>query len=734
MSDKFGKKFEDLFYAGGSIMLHIGVLAIIAIAASYLNSWLIIPSVIIVGLGFYFLNARHHKEDIYYNDTLANVIRNIERSQYFAVSKLDLGMAVFSSKGELQWYNELFEKMVGKNLKKGMLIKDILPLNQANGIGVDMFAMKDGTIPLSMEHRFFNCSYFKVETLTATSKKGKKNVKPAGLAIYLQDVTETHLTIDQFENNKLCLAYVRFDNMESVLNDLSELNKANIIGEVNSLINKWASSKNGFVCRQNSQQSLVGLPSSSVQDLIDEKFSVLDEVKKIRHGNKIAPTLSIGIGCDGATYEELAQNAEQQLYDVISRGGDQALVLIGGEQKAFGGTSPVQQNAGRVQVRTKTQIIRERIQQSDKIFIMGHKQEDFDAIGALIGMAKYSLFLGKSTHIVISDSYDGEAIAKVLEDESKYSGEDDTRYLDLMVKEKEALSLLGEGKNLLILVDHHRPGLTASKEVLDKIDNRVIIDHHRRASDIIGGNVLTYLEPNSSSTCEMVAEMASFLDEKLRFTVAEATLLYAGIALDTKQFVVQTGTRTFEAAAFLKEAGADLEKVRWLFKEDYESGKLKAQIYTECKRYEPRLTIAKYENADPAKRKLMGIMGSQVADYLITLHGISSAVTLISYTDGTIGLNARSDGSINIHVIIEGLGGGGHQYVAGAQFPNKKFEVCPTLKELEEKIVAANKVQWELKEKAEAKLKAEAEAKLKAEAEAKAKAKEIRNYESNSID
>lgn len=724
MADNFNKKTNSVF-AKKSLLLHLVVLVILAVAVSYFNKWLIIPSIILVGLTYYALNAQQINEARYYNDTLANVIRNIERANHFAVTKMGLGMAVFSGKGELQWYNENFEKMVGRSLKYGEPLKDILPINQ-NGISLDMFAMKDGKIDMQIDSRFYTVNYFKVETLTPASKKGKKNAKPAGLAIYLTDVTETKLTIDEFENEKLCLAYVRFDNLESVLNDLTELNKANIIGDVNGIINKWVGSKNGFVCRQNSQQTLVGFPAAAVQDLMEEKFTILDEVKKIRHGNKISPTLSIGLACDGVTYEQLAKNAEQQLSDAISRGGDQALVLINNEQKNFGGDAPVQQKQERVRVRTTTHTIRERILQADKVFVMGHKREDFDAIGASIGIAKFALFLGKSTHIVISeDYYDMDVIAKILTDENKNSTEDDTRYLSLMVTEEQALPLIGDGNNLLILVDHHRAILSASEAVLNKIENRIIIDHHRRSADIIGGNVITYLEPNSSSTSELVTEMEIFMDERLNFTTAEATLLYSGIVLDTKNFIVQTGTRTFQAAAALKDAGANMELVRWLFKDDFDSSLLRAKILCEAKLYEPRLAIAKYSNADPNKRKEMGIMASQVADNLITMHGISSAVSLIAFSDGTVNLSARSDGSINIHTIVEALGGGGHQYQAGAQFPNKKFEKSPSLKEIEDKLVALNKSQWETKEKAEAK--------AKADAEAKENVKETENNESNSV-
>lgn len=724
MSDYFNKKAHEVF-SKDSILLYLGVLVIMAVAVSYLNKWLIIPSILLVGLAYYLLNAQRINEARYYNDTLASVLRNIERSNHFAVTKMNIGMAVFSGKSELQWYNPTFEKMLGRKITFGEMIKDVLPLGQ-NGISLDMFAMKDGKIDLQIEDHFYSLNYFKVETLTSASKKGKKNVKPVGLAVYLTDITESKLIIDEFVNNKLCLAYVRFDNMESVLNDLTELNKANIIGDVNGIVNKWVGSKNGFVCRQNSQQALVGFPAAAVQDIMEEKFTILDEVKKIRHGNKISPTLSVGLACDGATYEQLVKNAEQQLNDVISRGGDQALVLVNNEQKNFGGAAPVQQKQERVRVRTTTHTIRERILQADKVFVMGHKREDFDAIGASIGVAKFALFLGKSTHIVISeDCYDMEAIAKILTDENKNSTEDDTRYLSLMITEEEALPLIGEGNNLIILVDHHRAVLSASEAVLNRIENRIIIDHHRRSPDIIGGNVLTYLEPNSSSTSELVTEMGAFVDERFRFTTAEATLLYAGVVLDTKNFIVQTGTRTFQAAALLKDAGANLELVRWLFKDDFDSSLLKAKIFGGAVIHEPRLAVAKYENADPERRKELGIIASQVADTLITMHGISSAVSLISYTDGTINLSARSDGSINIHVIIEALGGGGHQYQAGAQFPNKKFEKSPSLKEIEDKLTALNKEQWEAKEK----LKAEAEA----QAEEKDNTKEIVNNESNSV-
>ena len=506
--------------------------------------------------------------------------------------------------------------------------------------------------------------------------------------LYLTDVTDYELLRQKYYNDRLCLAYVRFDNYEEVMRGLSETNIANLNGEINELLTKWAASHQGFICRMNKESSLLGFSQSAVLNMMDDKFMILDRVREIRSGNKIPPTVSIGVACDGVTLEELIGNANKSLYLALGRGGDQAVVLKDKNTQFFGGTSSVGAKSTRVRARIVAQTIHEQMQQADKIFVMGHMNEDYDAIGATIGMAKLSLSLGKTTYIVQSEhnAY-YRRIAEVLDNENIILSDNETKYLDIVVSEQEALANV-TSKSLLVIVDHHRAVLSASKKLLEAVHNRIIVDHHRRAEDIIGDTVLLYLEPSSSSTSELVTELIGYFDDRLDITPAEATALYAGIVLDTKYFNVQTGERTFEAAALLRRSGANPNLVRQLFKDDMQLVQQRAKLIAGAKMPVAGLSIAVMYNAP--NTTMSSVLAAQTADTLITIDGVAVGMAIVEYKDGSLGISARSDGSVNVQVIMEELGGGGHQTVAGVQLAGKRARdveaqlIALTEKQLEE--------------------------------------------------
>ena len=330
------------------------------------------------------------------------------------------------------------------------------------------------------------------------------------------------------------------------------------------------------------------------------------------------------------------------------------------------------------------------MQAADKIFVMGHDNEDYDAIGSSIGMAKLGLSLNKPTYIVASghnEYYD--RIKQVLEDNNIILSDSDTKYVDIMIRGDEAVKALTP-KSLLILVDHHRGVLAASKEVLEAAKTRIIVDHHRRAEDIINDTVLLYLEPSSSSTSELVTELVAYFDDTLDFTPAEATALYAGMVLDTKNFAVQTGERTFEAAATLRRSGADPNVVRLLFKDDMQSVQQRARLVADAKMPIPGLAITILRNAPHEISS--SVLAAQTADALITINGVAAGAAIVEYKDGSLGVSARSDGSVNVQVVMEELGGGGHQTVAGVQINDRRA------KDVEPVIIAAVKKQLEERE------------------------------------
>lgn len=646
--------------------IYLLIIVLLSVVVCYLQPKLIVPALLIFGVIYYFSRRNIINKEIFFSSYLDNIIRNIERTNHFAVRKLDIGMAVFSKDGKLQWKNALFAQWVGRKNIDGLKPEDILPL-QPNAF--ELLSVHDGEQTIQLEDRYYRMKYCSVQTQEQHSRKNAANTS-SGLMIYLTDITDFELLRQKYNNDKVCLAYVRFDNYEEVMRGLSETNIANLNGEINELLTKWTASHQGFICRMNKEGSLLGFSQSAVLNMMDDKFTILDRVREIRSGNKIPPTVSIGVACDGVTLEELISNANKSLYLALGRGGDQAVVLKDKNTQFFGGTSSVGAKSTRVRARIVAQTIHEQMQQADKVFVMGHMNEDYDAIGATIGMAKLSLSLDKPTYIVQSEhnAY-YQRIAEVLDNENIILSDNETKYLDIVVSENEALAGI-TNKSLLIIVDHHRAVLSASKKLLEVVHNRIIIDHHRRAEDIIGDTVLLYLEPSSSSTSELVTELIGYFDDRLDITPAEATALYAGIVLDTKYFNVQTGERTFEAAALLRRSGANPNLVRQLFKDDVQLVQQRAKLVAGAKMPIPGLSLAVMYNAP--NTTMSSVLAAQTADTLITIDGVAVGLAIVEYKDGSLGISARSDGSVNVQLIMEELGGGGHQTVAGVQLAGKR--------------------------------------------------------------
>ena len=662
--------------------IYLLVILILGALVCYFEPYMVPVVAIVFGLTYYFSRRTLMSKEIFFSSYLDNIIRNIERTNHYAVRKLDVAMAVFSKDGKLQWKNELFQEWTGKKNLEGLKPEEILPL-QPNAF--ELLSVKDGEKVIQLNDRYYNMKYCRVQTNDVAAKQGEQN--NSGLMIYLTDITEFELLRQKYAKEKICLAYIRFDNYEDVMRGLSETNMANLNGEIHEMVTKWVAEKNGFICRMNKEQSLAGFTQGAVAEIIEEKFTILDKVREVRAGNKIPPTLSIGVACDGATLDELVQNANNVLYLALGRGGDQAVVVQNKATQFFGGTSTVAAKGTRVRARIVAQTINEQMQAADKVFIMGHANEDYDAIGSAIGMAKLSLSLNKETYVVVSGRNENvNRISEMLASENMKVSEHEEDYNSIMVEEEEALKHI-TADSLLILVDHHREILSASKAVLGAIHKRIIVDHHRRSEDLIGDTVLLYLEPSSSSTSELLTELVGYFNDRLEITPAEATALYSGIVLDTKNFAVQTGERTFEAAALLRRSGADPNMVRLMFKDDMDVLKLRARLIAEAKTIEPGIAIALYKKAEKGAKA--SIMAAQVADTLINIEGIHVGVAINEYKDGSLGVSARSDGSVNVQIIMEELGGGGHQTVAGVQLDNMRAA------DIEPQIIALAKKQLE---------------------------------------
>ena len=667
------------------ICIYVLIIALLIAGICFLQPLFIPPGVLLLIVVVWFARRAYTKKKQLLTDYLDDVIRNIERSVHYSTKNLDVGIAVFSSDGKLQWKNEKFQQWTGFKSLENKKPEEVLPLSEN---AFETMCVKDDSKLIQMRGRYYQMRYFSVQN-PARSTGGKEAAANNSLMVYLTDVTDWEKLKQRFAEERMCLAYLRFDNYEDVMKGLSESARANLNGEMSEILNKWVESLQGFVVRSNKENIVAGFNYKNLQKAIDDKFSILDKVREVRQENKLAPTMSIGISKDGETLQEISMHAAKALDLALGRGGDQAVVECDKQMQYFGGTSAVSAKSTRVRARIVAHTIREQMEDADKVMVMGHANEDYDSIGSAIGVAKLALFLKKPTFIVVSNrSTSLQKLQKLVFNHELKISEEDKVYEGIFVHEEDILKEITP-KTLLMLVDHHRAVLSASQKVLEAISmKRIIIDHHRRAEDIIQNTILKYMEPSSSSASELVTELTGYFSDKLEFSKGEATALYSGLVVDTKNFNVQTGARTFEAAALLRTSGADPTLVRQLFKDDLDSFRDRYRIIAEAETPLPHLAISINRNVENSSEN--SVLAAQAADALINVTDVSVGVVISACTDGNVNVSARSDGSVNVQVIMEELGGGGHQTVAGVQLQNadadevKRQIVALTKKQLDE--------------------------------------------------
>ncbi|WP_432643016.1 DHH family phosphoesterase [Acidaminococcus sp.] len=631
----------------------------VRIAVAIIGSVLVISGILInqaictaggfvaVMLVFYLTFRSNRLREAWFNHSMTTVVRNIERANNYASQRIPIGIGVFDKEGHLQWRNRLFNEYVAVEMPLGTPFEKVLPPPDNNFAAL---RLRDAEKQLKIGDRVYQMLVRRIQ-ITENPEDD------TGLALYLMDITDRERKKKKYEEEHPVVAYVQFDNYDDAMKGLNENERASVVVDVTKAIGSWVEEVNGYFQKYTEDMFVVGLSRKGLNETIKKKFLVLDRVRDIKSGNRTTPTISIGVAAEGRNLAEMSQKAQAALDLALGRGGDQAVVQIGEDMSFYGARGSVQAKNTRVRARIVAQAIHELMTGADQVFVMGHANEDYDALGAAIGVAKMALTLQKSCCIVTSGQ--GPSLKK-LETVSKDQSD---RYLSLFVDEDEALKRITPG-SILVLVDHHRAMLSAAHKMLQAIRRRIIIDHHRRAEDAITDVMLQYMEPSTSSTCEMVTEILQYFEDKLQLSEVEATALYAGIVVDTKNFAVQTGERTFEAAAFLRRNGADPHLVSMLFKDDEHTVLTRAKIITEMQQPLPGLAVAVHSCS--CTDKDTPIIVAQAADELLTMDDIRASV-VFSQNENGVSISARSDGSVNVQVMMEELGGGGHQTVAGVQ-------------------------------------------------------------------
>lgn len=631
----------------------IGVVLVLLLIVAFYNWIIALLAGIVIG-GVYVLTHKTNTERNREISQLFDAIsQSVDQASTYAVQNLPIGIAIVDMESSLCWANSVFRDWVG-DIEDDQRLDYIMP-----NLNIDKFWGKFGYFFEHIGKRYYRVVYKYLQT--------EGSEEDNYLILYFEDITET-------EQQKMnCLAAmpvfcdIAIDNMEEVGKGMTAVQQATLWTNVNNCLIDALTAHNAFVRSYGNDNYIACLSREALNTLKEDNFSFLEQIRSIHTVNRIPVTVSMGIAAFSedivtqgkANFNELADKAHSGLDLALGRGGDQVVVYEeDGTAHFYGGkTRSVEKNT-RVRARVVSQAIRELIETSDLVLIMGHEREDYDSIGAAIGVARMAKIGGKPVHIVISRQT--EAISRI-EKEIR----DVPEFKDLLITADMA-EVACNDQTLLFIVDTHRPDMTVAPQLLDKTERRVVIDHHRRSSDFIKKPLLVYTEPSSSSTSELVTELLQYFDEAPELQKIEATALYAGIVVDTKNFSVQTGVRTFDAAAYLRRCGADPDIVRELFSSDFDSVKLKARLLSEA-----RIADGIAMTSCPKEVPNAQIISAQVADMLVNITDVEAAFTFYELPDNIIGVSARSKGDINVQLIMEAIGGGGHRTVAGVQLKGR---------------------------------------------------------------
>lgn len=564
--------------------------------------------------------------------------------------------AVVDEDDRILWMNGEFQRVVEQDGKKHRHLSSVF-----NDITVDKLRFKgESTIFHSVFlERNYQVSVNRVtlnDIMDSLLVGDRKNNRVNMFAVYLFDETEELRYQREVEDEKLVAGLIYLDNYEEALDSIEDVRRSLLLALIDRKINKYISGYDGVLKKIEKDKYFIVLKQCHLAEMQKNHFSLLEDVKTVNIGNQMAMTLSIGLGAQGDSYIRNYEYARTAIDMALGRGGDQAVLKAGENITYYGGKSHTLEKNTRVKARVKAHALRELIESREKVIIMGHWISDVDCIGAAIGIYRAAKTSGKKANIVVNNV--SSSVKPLME--RFYSNPDYEE--DLFINNEMALERM-DANTLLVVVDTNRPSYTECPELLKKAQNIVVLDHHRQTREVIDNAVLSYVEPYASSTCEMVAEILQYYSEDLKIKSIDADAIYAGIVIDTNNFMNKTGVRTFEAAAFLRRNGADVTRVRKLFRDNMSDYKAKAEAIRNAEVFEKyyAISICPSDTSDNPT-----VIGAQAANELLGIRGIKASFVLTEF-NGQIYISARSIDEVNVQIIMERLGGGGHMSVAGAQ-------------------------------------------------------------------
>jgi len=568
---------------------------------------------------------------------LATISHRVKKAGEGVIQELPIGIVLFNEENTIEWTNPYMQAMTGEEALIGKTLSEVFPQLK--------WEPEQEKVELVHNHKVFEVLIRNEERL-----------------LYFTEITGYKELLNRYNREQPALAIIHIDNLDEVGQVMDDQSRTQLSTSVAGVIIEWAQ-KHGIYLRSTGNDKFLAIMNREALNKVEEsRFDILDVVREMTADNKIPITLSIGVAAGGSSFVQLGQIAQSSLDIALGRGGDQAALKVGNKLTFYGGKSNAVEKRTRVRARVIAHALRDLIREADHVIVMGHKSPDMDSIGASLGVWKAVALHDKPAYIVLDEVT--PAIERLMQE--LYANEDIAK---AFVTPEESLQLV-TSRTLLVIVDTHRPALVIEPRLLDVTNRIMVIDHHRRSEDFVADPVLIYLEPYASSTSELVTELLQYQSDRIQLENLVATALLAGIVVDTKSFAFRTGSRTFEAASFLRRNGADTSSVQRFLKEDLQQFVRRAKIVMNTEIFMEKIAIATGK-PDEAYTQ---VEVAQAAELLLTLSGIHASFVVAHRADGTVMISARSLGDINVQSIMEQLGGGGHLTGAATQIANISIE------------------------------------------------------------
>lgn len=629
--------------------IYLVVIAIILVILCVVEPKAIIPSILAYIAIFVYTIWSNNKRKTEISEHINELTVSVDKAAQSTIINSPFPLVVLETNGNIIWKSSNFIKEFA-NIDTGTTLTDVikeLKLKIENGKNTN-------NISISESMKIGDKNYKVIAEYTKLREKEHKNSSEYMATVYFLDETNYVKLLEEYNNSRTCIGIIVLDNYEELMQRVTEEEKLKITSNAEKNIYSWVNKYDGLLVKSERDTYVCIFDQLNLEKIKEDKFEILDEIKEIKTQDNIQLTLSIAISENEKTNSEEYKSAKAVIDIALGRGGDQAIIKQNGKYYFFGGRTQEVEKRTRVKARIVAQALEELMNSASNVIIMGHTNSDIDAMGSGMGVYRIAKTIGKDAYIV--NETNGTSLDNFINDLK-----DIEEYNDVIIDKAEALNKIS-ADSLLVVVDTDKKNYVEAPELLDKTDKIVVIDHHRRGTDYIENAILTFHEVYASSACELVTELVEYAEKTVKLTKFEVEALYAGIMMDTKNFTFKTGVRTFEAAAFLRKCGVDIIKVKKWFQSDLETYNKISEIVAKSEIIDDTIAISIYDKEDSDAN----ITCAKAADELLTISNITASFVIGKMGD-RIYISGRSIGDINVQLILEKLGGGGHITVAGAQ-------------------------------------------------------------------